>query len=89
MLSAEKRPSFKFILSNLGAITWVLILGRRRAWQSLGQAVQDGQIHDFSAGRCCIEIDLAKLCILKKKSHLARQHVSLSLPPRLKNRLSP
>ena len=75
MLSSEKRPSFKFILSNLGAITWVLIFGRRQAWQLLGEAAQNGQIHELSTSRGWIEIDLAKLCILKKKPHLARQHL--------------
>jgi len=75
MLSSEKRPSFKFILSNLGAITWVLIFGRRQAWQLLGEAAQNGQIHELSTSRGWIEIDLARLCILKKKPHLARQHL--------------
>lgn len=59
MLSSEKRPSFKFILSNLGAITWVLIFGRRRAWHLLGEAVQNDRIHELSTSRGWIEIDLA------------------------------
>ena len=75
MLSSKKRPPFKFILSNLGAITWVSIFGRRRAWHLLNEAVQNDQIHELSTSRGWIEIDLAKLCILKKKPHLARQHL--------------
>jgi class 3 adenylate cyclase len=75
MLSAEKLPSFKFILSNLGAIASVLIFGRRRAWQLLAEAVRNDQIHELGTTRGWIEIDLAKLCILKKKSDLARQHL--------------
>jgi hypothetical protein len=76
MLSAEKRPSIRFILSNLGAITWVLIFGNRQARQLLGEVVQNDQIHELSTARGWIEIDLAKLCILKKQPDLARLHLT-------------
>lgn len=75
MLSAEKRPSIKFILSNLGAIMWVWIFGNRRARQLLGEVAQNDQIHERSTSRGWIEIDLAKLCILKKQPDLARRHL--------------
>ncbi len=75
MLSTKQRPPLKFILSNLGAITWVSIFGNRRARQLLGEVVQNDQIHELSTSRGWIEIDLAKLCILKKRPDLARQHL--------------
>jgi hypothetical protein len=76
MLSAKKRPSIRFILSNLGAIVWVSMFGNRRARQLLGEVVQNDQIHELSTSRGWIEIDLARLCILKKQPDLARQHLS-------------
>jgi class 3 adenylate cyclase len=75
MLSAKKRPSIRFILSNLGAIVWVSMFGNRRARQLLGEVVQNDQIHELSTSRGWIEIDLARLCILKKQPDLARQHL--------------
>jgi hypothetical protein len=76
MLSTEKRPSIRFILSNFGAIMWVLIFGNRQAQQLLGEVMQNAQIDEFSTARGWIEIDLAKLCILKKRVDLARLHLT-------------
>jgi hypothetical protein len=61
--------------SNFPATCWVLIFSRRQAWHLLGEAVQNDQIHELSTSRGWIEIDLAKLCILKKNPQLARQHL--------------
>jgi hypothetical protein len=75
MLLARKRPSIRFILSNLGAILWVRMFGNRRARQLLGEVVQNDQIHELSTARGWIEIDLAKLCILKRQPDIARLHL--------------
>jgi class 3 adenylate cyclase/tetratricopeptide (TPR) repeat protein len=75
MLSSKKRPSIRFILSNLGTIVWVSMFGNRRARQLLGEVVQNDQIHELSTSRGWIEIDLARLCILRKQPDLARQHL--------------
>jgi hypothetical protein len=78
MLSAQQRPSIKFILSNLGAIVWVWIFGNHRAQQLLGEVVRNNQIHEVSTSRGWIEIDLARLCILKKQIDPVRQHLRMA-----------
>jgi hypothetical protein len=78
MLSAEQRPSIKFILSNLGSIIWVGIFGNRRARQLLGQVAQNKQIHELSTSRGWIEIELGRLFILKKQPDLARRHLRMA-----------
>ena len=76
MLSSKKRPSIRFVLSNLGAIVWVSMFGNRRARQLLDEVLQNDQIHELSTARGWIEISLARLCILKKQPDLARQHLT-------------
>jgi class 3 adenylate cyclase len=76
MLSSKKRPSIRFVLSNLGAIIWVSMFGNRRARQLLDEVVQNDQIHELSTARGWIELSLARLCILKKQPDLARQHLA-------------
>jgi tetratricopeptide (TPR) repeat protein len=67
MLSTQKWPSIKFVLANLGAVLRVRIFGYRRAMLLLDQVTQNDQFHEHSTTRGWIEIDLAKLCILKKR----------------------
>ena len=76
MLSSRRRPSIKLILSNLSAILKVRISGHRRARLLLEQLALSSQIHEDSTTRALIEIDLARLCLLKKRSNLARQHLA-------------
>ena len=75
MLSARKRPSIKFILSNLPAIVKVRISGSRQARSLLEQVALNSQIHKQGMTRGWVEIDFAKLCHMKNRSNLARQHL--------------
>ena len=75
MLLAEKRPSMKFVLSNLRSIVWVLVHGNQHAQRLLHEVLQNDQIHELSTSRGWIEIDLARLCLLKRQRHQARQHL--------------
>jgi class 3 adenylate cyclase len=75
MLSIQTRPSIKLILSNLPAILAVRMFGNRHARQLLEQITQNGQIHEESTTRARIELDLARLCLIRDQSELARQHL--------------
>jgi hypothetical protein len=75
LIPPQERPSLKFVLSNLGAILWVLIRGNQEAQRLLGEAIANDQIHELSTSRGWIEIDLARLCLLRKRTDLARQHL--------------
>jgi len=75
MLTSKERPSFKFAVSNLGVISRVLIRGNSEARRLLGEAIANDQIDELSTSRGRIEIDLARLCLLRKRADLARQHL--------------
>ena len=75
MLSADKAPSLKFVLSNLGPIVWVSMYGNQQAQQLLREVLQNDQIHELSTSRGWIEIYLARLCVLKGARDPARKHL--------------
>jgi hypothetical protein len=75
MLSARRAPSIKLILSNLPAIVKVKVTGNRQAKLLLEQIAQNSQIHEESTTRGWVEIDLAKLCFMRNRTSLARQHL--------------
>jgi len=75
MLSADKAPSLKFVLSNLGPIVWVSMYGNQQAQQLLREVLQNDQIHELSTSRGWIEIYLARLCLLKGARDPARKHL--------------
>lgn len=75
MLSADKPPSLKFVLSNLRPIIWVSMHGNHQAQQLLREVLQNDQIHELSTSRGWIEIHLARLCLLKGASDQARKHL--------------
>lgn len=75
MLSANKAPSLKFVLSNLRAIVWVSMYGNQQAQQLLREVLQNDQIHELSTSRGWIEIYLARLRLLKGASDPARKHL--------------
>jgi hypothetical protein len=75
MLSFQGRPSIKLILSNLPAILAVRISGIRLARQLLEQIAQNGQIHEGSTTQARIELDLARLCLIKDQPDLAHEHL--------------
>jgi hypothetical protein len=75
MLAARKPPSIKFVLSNLPAIVKVRFVGRRETWQLLEQLARSGQIHELNTTRGWIEIAFTKLCFMKKRLDVARQHL--------------
>ncbi|MBV8925350.1 MAG: hypothetical protein JOZ74_08265 [Bradyrhizobium sp.] len=75
MLTSAGRPSLKFVVSNLGAILWVRMFGNPQAQRLLGEATANDQIHELSTARGWIEIDRARLCLLRKRTDLARQYL--------------
>jgi hypothetical protein len=75
MLSADKAPSLKFVLSNLRPIVWVSMYGNQQAQRLLREVLQNDQIHELSTSRGWIEIHLARLYLLKGASDQARTHL--------------
>jgi hypothetical protein len=73
MLSADKAPSLKFVLSNLRPMVRVSMYGNQQAQQLLREVLQNDQFHELSTSRGWIE--RARLCLLKGASDQARKHL--------------